>query len=981
MTNKVTGVRQRETQDGDIHWRMLLEAIPDMVWLKDAEGVYLYCNKEFESFFGASEAEIVGKTDYDFVDKKLADFFRSKDREAINKGGVSINEEWITYAADGRRVLLETTKKPVYDTQGRLQGVLGIGHDITERKRLEDKLQENELFFLESQQAASISSFRTDFATQTWHASEVFYDILGIDRHYPSTVAALFDLVHQDDRGQLRSYFQENILNQHEAIRREYRIVRPHDGQVRWMLAQGKLVFDDEGEIKSIVGTLQDITHQQRSRYELALVNFALNHVQDAVYLVDAQGHFLFVNDEAVRVHGYSRDELLRLRVIDVDAVYRTEEQWAAHWQEMKSVRTLVLQSQHKTNDGKSIPVEITANYFEYRNQSYILGLVRDISERVAMHHELMRHRTHLEELVKDKTQELATTNHKLTRLSRLQRAISLSSQALVRATSEQAYRQEMCQLLVDVCGYRLVWIGHVLADAENTVQVKASAGEGLAWLSAQVITQQEGALGQGPHSQALRSGRVANVDLTHEPALWAQQARSQGWRSCLVVPFRLDDGQAGLFTMYADVHTDMCEDELQLVQEMVHDYVQGVAVLKLRRRHGEIMDELAERVRDESLARQQNQSLAEKLQLVLDSFEAGIFVWDKDQCLAFWNQNVLGLFPLSAYRIHAGLLRDDFMQELQRNGEKYDTTRPWDAWQQPIHERVQTHQGWELEYTRRVAQDGSRIVVISNITEITMLRDTLQRNQRMADLGGMVAGVAHDLNTPIGIALTASTTLAEGVRCIEKEAMKGEMRRSALTAFLDQSQWASRLIESNLNRAIELITSFKQVAVDGTQAQRRRFGLGAMLQEVMIMMQPLLKPQGHRWWLDRHADEINMDSYPGPLGQVITNLVQNAVTHAFVDHPGLLTLRIRARAPDQVEIRVSDNGRGIPPEHLQRIFTPFFTTRLGQGGTGLGLHMSHRIVTSVLQGSIEVNSVQGQGTEFCIVIPCSPQRKQETSA
>ncbi|NNM52787.1 MAG: PAS domain S-box protein [Pseudomonadales bacterium] len=978
MTNQVPIAS--EVVQNDIHWRTLLEAIPDMIWLKDPEGVYLHCNKEFERFFGASEAEIVGKTDYDFVEKELADFFRAKDREAMTKGRACVNEEWITYAVDGRRVLLETTKKPMFDAQGQLLGILGIGHDITERKRLEAKLQESELFFLESQRAASIGSFKTDFATMTWHASEVLYDILGIDSHYPPTVDAWFDLIHPEDRDLVYAYVQKNVLNQHEAFRREYRIVRPSDGNIRWVLGQGKLVLDDDGQIKFIVGTLQDITRQQQSRHELALVSFALNHVQDAAYLVDERGHFLFVNDEAVRIHGYSRDELLRLRVIDVDNVLRTEEQWSDHWQYMKSVQTMTFQSQHRRCDGVNFPVEITANYFEFLNQPYMLGLARDISERAAMHDELLRHRTHLEELVKDKTQELADANQKLTRLSRIQRAISLSSQALVHATSEQEYRQKVCQLLVEVCGHSLVWIGHVLADAENTVQVQASAGEGQAWLSAQVMTRQDGSLGQGPCSQALCSGFAVNMDLTHEQEPWAQQAKQQGWMSCLVVPFCLDDGQAGLFTMYTDVHADMCEDELRLLQEMVQDYVQGMAVLRLRRRHAEIMDELAVRVRDESLARQQNQALAEKLQLVLDSLEAAILVWDKDKRLAFWNQNALDIFPLSAHRIRSGLQRDDFLEELNRNGEKYDSTRPWEAWQDPVHELVHTHQGWVLEFTRRLAQDGSRIVLISDNTEITMMRDTLQGNQRMADLGGMVAGVAHDLNTPIGIALTASTTLAEGVRRIEQEAMQGEMRRSLFTAFLEQSQLASHLIESNLNRAIELITSFKQVAVDRTQAQRRTFDLGSMLQEVMVMMQPLLKPQGHRWRLDRHTGEVNMGSYPGPLGQVITNLVQNAVTHAFVDHPGQIILSIREREYDQVEIKVTDNGRGIPPENLLRIFTPFFTTRLGQGGTGLGLHISHRIVTNILQGSIGVNSVLGEGTEFCIVIPCFPKDKQETT-
>ncbi|WP_242482187.1 PAS domain-containing protein [Thiocystis violacea] len=124
--------------------RTLIDTLPDLIWLKDPDGLYLACNPAFERFFGAKESQIVGRTDHDFVGDELADFFRDHDREAIAAGGPKCNEEWITLADDGRRVLLQTTKTPIYDAVGRLIGVLGIGHDITERKATEDALRRSE---------------------------------------------------------------------------------------------------------------------------------------------------------------------------------------------------------------------------------------------------------------------------------------------------------------------------------------------------------------------------------------------------------------------------------------------------------------------------------------------------------------------------------------------------------------------------------------------------------------------------------------------------------------------------------------------------------------------------------------------------------------------------------------------------------------------------------------------------------------------
>jgi len=189
------------------------------------------------------------------------------------------------------------------------------------------------------------------------------------------------------------------------------------------------------------------------------------------------------------------------------------------------------------------------------------------------------------------------------------------------------------------------------------------------------------------------------------------------------------------------------------------------------------------------------------------------------------------------------------------------------------------------------------------------------------------------------------------------------------LDRFVDDMEQSAAIITRNLSKAVTLVTNFKQVAVDRTSSQRRQFLLGEIVDEVMVMMHPSFKRLMHR--IDVLVDgNIAMDSYPGPLEQVLTNLLQNAIIHGFEeDEAGDIKLHAH-QAAQGVVIRISDNGKGIPPEMIKRIFDPFFTTRLGSGGSGLGLNVVHNIVTGVLGGNIRVESTLGEGTVMELTLP-----------
>jgi PAS domain S-box-containing protein len=241
-----------------------------------------------------------------------------------------------------------------------------------------------------------------------------------------------------------------------------------------------------------------------------------------------------------------------------------------------------------------------------------------------------------------------------------------------------------------------------------------------------------------------------------------------------------------------------------------------------------------------------------------------------------------------------------------------------------------------------------------------------LVRTEKLASLGALVAGVAHELNTPIGNAVMVASTLAGWQQELE-QGSASDMAPLALQKFLSRSRQACDVLQRNLQRAAELVGSFKQLAVDQSSYQRRSFELRALVQEVALSISPTLRNSGTRLQQAVPAG-LCMDSYPGPLGQVLINLVNNAVVHAFEGRaPGTVRVAAERLEGGHVRLLVSDDGRGIPAQFVDRIFDPFFTTRLGHGGSGLGLHISHTLVYGPLAGRMEVQTAPAGGTAFVI--------------
>jgi signal transduction histidine kinase len=213
-------------------------------------------------------------------------------------------------------------------------------------------------------------------------------------------------------------------------------------------------------------------------------------------------------------------------------------------------------------------------------------------------------------------------------------------------------------------------------------------------------------------------------------------------------------------------------------------------------------------------------------------------------------------------------------------------------------------------------------------------------------------------------------------------EVAQGNLKRSRLNEFLEASREASSQLVANLNHAAELIQSFKQVATDRNYANQRVFDLGDLTEQVILSLRPGLRKQNLALNVDCQSD-LTMNSYPGPYGQVLTNLFLNSVAHAFPDgRDGTIDVKVQASGDENVEILFSDNGRGMSLDVRRKAFDPFFTTRRDQGGTGLGLHIVHTVVTNCLGGRVNLESEPGEGTRIQLILPrVAPAALSDNSA
>lgn len=280
-------------------------------------------------------------------------------------------------------------------------------------------------------------------------------------------------------------------------------------------------------------------------------------------------------------------------------------------------------------------------------------------------------------------------------------------------------------------------------------------------------------------------------------------------------------------------------------------------------------------------------------------------------------------------------------------------------------------NQELEQRVSQRTANlEKSNTELAQALASLKAMQNEMIRQEKLASLGALVAGIAHELNTPIGNSVTIASTIIDEAQTMQKMIDQGQLRRSAFLEFLERLKSGADVLLRSLSRASELILSFKHVAVDQSSEKRRRFDLRQVIEEIVLTNTALFAKTPYSLELELSTG-ITMNSFPGALGQILTNLITNALAHGFDGRSsGKMKIRSVLIETENVRLEFSDDGVGIPEHHLSRVYDPFFTTKFGQGGSGLGLNIVYNLVTEVLGGKIELDSQPERGTRISLILP-----------
>jgi len=403
---------------------------------------------------------------------------------------------------------------------------------------------------------------------------------------------------------------------------------------------------------------------------------------------------------------------------------------------------------------------------------------------------------------------------------------------------------------------------------------------------------------------------------------------------------------------------------------------------------------DVTDRAQAEQALRTSEQSLRrseERLSLALAVTRSGVWDIDLVNRVRWCTPQIFEMLGLSAADT-GGIMSDfgryvhpDDLLEMRRQARRHLSRHGNGDFR--VQYRLRHREGrwlWFEDIGRAIHDEHGRAVrFIGTLVDVTERRATqaeLMRSEKMAALGRLVAGVAHEINTPVGLGVSVASHLEERTRQLQRLYQAEEVTREDFEEFMVTAQESSQALLSNLRRAADLVRSFKQVAVDQASQQRRMINVREYIQEILLSLRPKLKKTPHRVMVNCPA-ELNLDSYPGALSQILTNLIDNSLIHAFAeDTPGAISIAVIADGTNLV-LAYADNGKGMTAEESARIFEPFFTTRMSQGGSGLGMHIVYNLVTQTLGGRISCISLPGRGMSMTIRIPLVKGEVDEQAA
>ena len=978
--------------------RAFFTALPEMAWMKDTEGRYLACNPVFESYFGAPEVEIVSKTDFDFVDAELAAFFHLKDKEAIIAGRPTVNEESVRFACDGRRALLETVKAPLRDAAGNVFGVLGIAHDITERKRLEEKLQYSFDALAEAQRIGHIGSWDVDIVNDVLTWSDETFRIWEIDKeNFAATFEAFLNTVHPEDRERVSRAYNESIRNR-TLYEIEHRLLFP-DGRIKYILERGEPYFNADGKPLRFVGTSLEIT--ERKRLESVLrdrerdFRSLAENLPDSIARWDTNGRYLYINPAHEYVLGASINDVIGTFIPDShEHVKAAIAQVSATGQAVRMVRQAALVN----GVVETHEVTLVPEFDEAGRVVSVLGIGRDMTEQIGMQEALRAREEQFRALFESAPDPIIRYDRECRRLyanPALERLIGFPVAKLLGATplDISILPQESAEKIV-------AGVAHVVATGqpcESELEFIGRDGQRRLYLNR-----------YGPEWG--RDGQVAGViaismDITERKRLETELREQADFRQVLLDAMN----EVGIQQMVIEngriVHVGNRElarrfgysdaeiDDHPLLVDIIHpDDRERVMGYYRRRMTGEapprsyelgLVTRAGERrefeisvvavpgshpprlvtIGKDITERKRAQQQIELLDRAINCTSDAIFLAGEDMRFSYVNAAACRSLGYSREELLA-MTPLDIDPDITPEGiqASMSSVVPGESFAFETRHRTKDGHIFPVEINATHFVDNGKRFGLTVAREITQRKvmeaareAALNEAQRLAQMrSAFLARMSHELRTPLNGILGYAQNLLHDEAVSERQSaglniiqQSGDHLLGLINDLLDHAKIESDRLDLNIGDVspVELLRAVEGIIRVRAEQKNLMFTC-----EADAALPGVIRGDGQR------------------LRQVLLNLLSNAVK--FTDS-GQVSLRVQFSAPDRLRFDVSDSGVGIKEDQWETIFQPFeqagdASRRIG--GTGLGLAISRQLV-GLMGGEIKVESRTGEGSTFSFEI------------
>lgn len=848
-----------------------------------------------------------------------------------------------------------------------------LEQDIDKRKRIEQELHEREARFraLVEQSPIAIIEWDKHYQVIEWNAAAE--RIFGYSRQQAFGRHASF-LLSDENRESVNKVLDRITANPGDT--RNVMLNRRADGVVitcQWSHAR---IADESRRSERLLSIAEDITEKRQAEEALSLseakFSGAFQCNPDSVSIARmSDWQLIEVNQTFEQITGYSREESVGKTALGL-ALWVNADQRNALIREL-SARSVVrnFEWEMRTRQGSIRHCLMNANLFSTGSERYIIAVIRDITDQRVLE------------------EQKAEAERALLRLAQGTRGIAGASFFdLLIADLASALRTDSA------------YIGLRIPSAQGTIRTLAAHSQGESVENFEYLAN-------GTPCQDTLDGAISvlpsGLSDRFPQAPWPT---AQHWESYAGAPLRDTAGNTigvlavlhsqklgnpdlvkSLLQVFserasAELERKRTEEELRSSEQRFSTFFQSSPVaMYVTHLHGD------HRIKDVNLAFEQLFLRARNNVVGRNSKEIGLYSDPNDREILLDEMHAQGCTE-NAREIW--MRRGDGSKALVQfsghsftlAGEKFGIFACTDVTdkrriESEILELNANLEQRVVERTEALQQANQELATA--LETLNMAQEELVRSEKLAALGSLVAGIAHELNTPIGNSLMVASTLVDQTHALNSSYGNHGLKRSELETYLGDAAKAGDILMRNLQRAADLVTGFKQVAVDQTSSQRREFSVAEVVAEIMLTLWPTLKKTGFVFTQQIPAHLV-MDSYPGPLGQVITNLVNNALLHGFDGRQkGTVSITALPSGDGWIDLTVTDDGVGIAAAHLNRIFDPFFTTKLGAGGSGLGLNIAHNIVTGILGGRLRVNSEPGAGTAFTLSLPLvAPGRQTE---